>query len=134
MENKKTNVKEYFTPILDVLLYDRNLKPVEFKIMCYLIKLSDSDCMCFPSFTTITKTLNISQETFNKAKKNLVKKGYLLYEKRTTGKGKTTSNVYYINEKYLLNKNSRKNTQLKEIEWVDYDWLSESQENKEEEK
>lgn len=85
-----------------------------FKVFCILIKYSKNG-ICYPSINEISK-YGVSEKTAKNSIKELEEKGLILKENRTIGKGKKTSNCYYLNEKYLVTK---RKTKTKVPEWFD---------------
>lgn len=86
-----------------------------FKVFCILLNYSKNG-ICYPSVRSLTEKYAISSQTMQNALKELEEKGLILKENRTIGKGKKTSNCYYLNEKYLVIKRQKK---TKVPEWFD---------------
>lgn len=103
-------------------LYEVNLTDKSFKIICYLISCS-SNSETFPSMRTIAKKLNKSLETIRSGLNELEEKNVISRKNRVTGTGKTTSNFYKINKKYLVTENFKQRRESVSEEIFDYDWL-----------
>ena len=100
-----------------------NLNSNDFRVMCYLIACSNSG-KCFPSVETIATRINASKSTVLRSLDNLTKQKYITKANRTIGSGKKTSNLYTINEKYLIN-DPKEKLHKSQKELVDYNWLEE---------
>lgn len=90
--------KNFF--ILPNEIFKLKLKPRDFMVLACLIKHSDSDYICFPSYKTIAKECSISQKTVGQALKALSKKRLIEITNRSRDDGSKSSNLYSIN---LLN-------------------------------
>lgn len=102
----------------------------KFRILCYLIARS-KDGQCFPSIRTIANDLNKGKGTVSRVLDELVEEKILTKENRFLGTGKKTSNLYVINENYIVKKTKQEifETTQEEIErkepLFEYDWLNE---------
>jgi len=113
-----------FTRIKNQLIIS-DIKDSDFRILIYLIARS-KDGKCFPSIRTMAKELPTSKDTIKKSIDRLIEKGIIQKENRIIGSGKKTSNLYTINEKYLIDDSKEKlYKNQKEIKLVDYNWLEE---------
>lgn len=115
-----------FTQIRNELIISEQLDVYEYRIISLLISYSN-DGLSFPSYRTIAKLLRISQKKVVDSIQSLIEKGFLLKENRTTGKGKKTSNCYYISEQFVVTKKQLMKTMQKEfkkVELFSYDWLN----------
>ena len=90
--------KNFF--ILPNGIFELKLKPRDFTVLACLVKHSDSDCTCFPSYRTIAKECSISQKTVGQALKTLSTKRLIKILNRRREDGSKSSNLYSIN---LLN-------------------------------
>ena len=90
--------KNFF--ILPNEIFELKLKPRDFTVFACLVKHSDSDYTCFPSYRTIAKECSISQKTVGQALKTLSTKRLIKILNRRREDGSKSSNLYSIN---LLN-------------------------------
>ena len=81
-------------------IFELKLKPRDFTVFACLVKHSDSDYTCFPSYRTIAKECSISQKTVGQALKVLSDKRLIEISNRKREYGSKSSNLYRIN---LLN-------------------------------
>lgn len=81
-------------------IFELKLKPRDFTVLACLVKHSDSDCTCFPSYRTIAKECSISQKTVGQALKVLSDKRLIEISNCKREDGSKSSNLYRIN---LLN-------------------------------
>lgn len=123
-----------YTKIKNNLITSSELDPYEFRIIVYLISLNRNNIV-YPSINTISTNTLISKRAVIKKLEDLEKKGYLIRESRSIGKGKKVSNSYLINEDVMLKKIKKEiNTEVsEEVEskvsdidnkLLDYDWLN----------
>ena len=118
-----------FTVLVTSLITDLNLDSFEYRILSYLISCS-KDGQCFPSVETISEKTGIGISTVKSRLKKLVAKKYITQSNRTIGSGKKTSNIYTINQKYLVVREARyEDTKVANEELFDYDWLNGNEEN-----
>ena len=54
-------LKVNFTTISNEAILDKRLDTYEFRVLCYLCKLSNEENICFPSYSTIAANMNISR-------------------------------------------------------------------------
>ena len=90
--------KNFFMVPNEIFKY--KLKPRDFTVLACLVKHSDSDYTCFPSYRTIAKECSISQKTVGQALKTLSTKRLIKILNRRREDGSKSSNLYSIN---LLN-------------------------------
>ena len=81
-------------------IFKLKLKPRDFMVLACLVKHSNSDYTCFPSYRTIAKECSISQKTVGQALKILSNKRLIEISNRKREDGSKSSNLYSIN---LLN-------------------------------
>ena len=81
-------------------IFKFKLKPRDFTVLACLVKHSNSDYTCFPSYRTIAKECSISQKTVGQALKVLSNKRLIEISNRKRDDGSKSSNLYHIN---LLN-------------------------------
>lgn len=118
-----------FTKIKNKLIVS-DMSDSKFRILCYLIARS-KDGQCFPSIRTIANDLNKGKGTVSRVLDELVEEKILTKENRFLGTGKKTSNLYVINENYIVKKTKQEifETTQEEIErkepLFEYDWLNE---------
>ena len=55
------NLKVSFTTVPNDAILDKRLDTYEFRVLCYLCKLSNEENICFPSYSTIADNMNISR-------------------------------------------------------------------------
>lgn len=117
-----------FTKIKNKIIVSE-IKDIDFRVLCYLIARS-KDGKCFPSMTTIAHDLKKSKETIRNVIDRLIKINFIQKENRTLGAGKKTSNVYTINEDYLVRSKKDKLYEIEHevVELEDYNWLEEEDE------
>lgn len=77
-------------------IFKLKLKPRDFTVFACLVKHSDSDCTCFPSYRTIAKECSISQKTVSQALKVLSNKRLIKILNRKRDDGSKSSNLYHI--------------------------------------
>ena len=81
-------------------IFELKLKPRDFTVLACLVKHSNSDCTCFPSYRAIAKECSISQKTVGQSLKVLSNKRLIEILNRKRDDGSKSSNLYRIN---LLN-------------------------------
>ena len=77
-------------------IFKLKLKPRDFTVLACLVKHSDSDCTCFPSYRTIAKECSISQKTVGQALKVLSDKRLIEISNHKREDGSKSSNLYHI--------------------------------------
>lgn len=58
-------------------VFDLNLKPHEFSVLCYILKCCDKTKTCYPSIKTIANACSISENTARKCVKNLCERNII---------------------------------------------------------
>ena len=86
--------KNFFMLPNDIFKF--KLKPRDFTVLACLVKHSDSDYTCFPSYRTIAKECSISQKTVSQALKVLSNKRLIKILNRKRDDGSKSSNLYHI--------------------------------------
>ena len=81
-------------------IFKLKLKPRDFTVLACLIKHTNKDYTCFPSYRTIAKECSISEKTVGQALKVLSNKRLIEILNRKREDGSKSSNLYRIN---LLN-------------------------------
>lgn len=79
-------LKVNFTTIPNEAILDTRLDTYEFRVLCYLCKLSNEENICFPSYSTIVATMKISRSKTAKIINRLIDLGYIEKETRAIGK------------------------------------------------
>ncbi len=77
-------------------IFELKLKPRDFTVLACLMKHSNNDCTCFPSYRTIAKECSISEKTVGQALKALSKKRLIEITNRSRDDGSKSSNLYHI--------------------------------------
>lgn len=67
---------ENFTILLNKHITNKEIDTYEFRVMCYLLMLSDDESTCYPSYKTIADRIGISE---TKAKGSIKKLITLIY-------------------------------------------------------
>lgn len=93
-EEVKPMNKNFF--MLPNEIFELKLKPRDFTVFACLVKHSDSDCTCFPSYRAIAKECSISQKTVGQALKILSNKRLIEISNRKRNDGSKSSNLYHI--------------------------------------
>ena len=86
--------KNFFMVPNEIFKY--KLKPRDFTVLACLVKHSNSDYTCFPSYRTIAKECSISQKTVGQALKVLSNKRLIEISNRKRDDGSKSSNLYHI--------------------------------------
>lgn len=86
--------KNFFMVPNEIFKY--KLKPRDFTVLACLVKHSDNDYTCFPSYRTIAKECSISQKTVGQALKTLSNKKLIEISNRKREDGSKSSNLYRI--------------------------------------
>ena len=58
-------------------VFDLNLKPHEFSVLCYILKCCDKTKTCYPSIMTIANACSISENTARKCVNNLCERNII---------------------------------------------------------
>ena len=98
------NLKVSFTTIPNDAILDKRLDTYEFRVLCYLCKLSNEENICFPSYSTIATNMNISRSKTANIINRLIDLGYVEKENRTRGRGGKGSNLYTVCTEYYEDK------------------------------
>ena len=77
-------------------IFKYKLKPRDFTVLACLVKHSNSDFTCFPSYRTIAKECSISQKTVGQSLKTLSSKRLIEISNRKRNDGSKSSNLYHI--------------------------------------
>jgi DNA-binding MarR family transcriptional regulator len=77
-------------------IFKCKLKPRDFTVLACLVKHSNSDYTCFPSYRTIAKECSISQKTVGQSLKILSSKRLIEISNRKRDDGSKSSNLYHI--------------------------------------
>lgn len=85
-----------FTIIPNELINDSRLDAFEFRVLCYLMKLSDSNSSCYPSYETITRETKMSLSKVKSSIKNLIALKIITKENREKKSGGAASNLYMV--------------------------------------
>lgn len=72
-------------------IFNLGLKPNQFTILAYLIRLGNGTCKCYPSMNNIVSMCNVSKSTVTKSLDELQSEGYITIVKGVRG------NEYIIN-------------------------------------
>ncbi len=90
---------ENFTIVLNKHITNKEIDTYEFRVMCYLLMLSDNDGTCYPSYKTIADRIDISETKAKDSIKKLIDLGLIKKEKRKKSDGSASSNLYVVCEK-----------------------------------
>lgn len=90
---------ENFTIILNKHITNTEIDTYEFRVLCYLLMLSDDDGICFPSYNTIAEKIGIGETKAKNAIKHLIELGIIKKTNRTKEDGSAGSNLYVVCEK-----------------------------------
>ena len=93
---------ENFTILLNKHITNKDIDTYEFRVMCYLLMLSDSDGTCYPSYKTIADRIGISETKAKDSIKKLIDIGLIKKEKRKKADGSASSNLYVVCEKTTI--------------------------------
>ena len=93
-------LKVNFTTIPNDAILDTRLDTYEFRVLCYLCKLSNEENICFPSYSTIAANMKISRSKTANIINRLIDLGYIEKENRTRGRGGKGSNLYTVCQEY----------------------------------
>ena len=98
-DNELKKLKGNFTIIPNEYITDENLDCYEYRILCFLCKLSDEENTSYPSYETIARKTNISISKVKRAIENLIAMKYISKETRRKNNGSRASNIYTVSEK-----------------------------------
>ncbi|MBQ9097282.1 MAG: helix-turn-helix domain-containing protein [Clostridia bacterium] len=90
---------ENFTILLNKHITNKEIDTYEFRVMCYLLMLSDDEGTCYPSYKTIADRIDISETKAKDSVKKLIDLGLIKKEKRKKADGSASSNLYVVCEK-----------------------------------
>lgn len=93
---------ENFTIILNKHITNTEIDTYEFRVLCYLLMLSDDDGICFPSYNTIAEKIGIGETKAKNAIKHLIELGIIKKINRTKEDGSAGSNLYVVCEKTTM--------------------------------
>ena len=96
---------ENFTILLNSHITNKEIDTYEFRVMCYLLMLSDDEGTCYPSYKTIADRIGISETKAKDSIKKLITLGLIKKEKRKKADGSATSNLYVVCEKTTVKVN-----------------------------
>ena len=85
-----------FTIIPNEFINDSRLDVYEFRILCYLMKLSGCNSSCYPSYDTIARETGMSLSKAKNGIKNLIAHGIITKENREKKSGGAASNLYVV--------------------------------------
>lgn len=85
-----------FTIIPNEFINDTRLDVYEFRILCYLMKLSGCSSSCYPSYETIARETGMSLSKAKNGIKNLIAHGIITKENREKRSGGAASNLYVV--------------------------------------
>lgn len=91
-----------------LVMRDRDLTPEAKAIYSYIATYAGAGDTAYPSVDLICYDMNMGKDRFQKHKKCLIDKGYIVIQKYSTPEGKFTNNLYVI-----------QNTVMKEIKTTD---------------
>ena len=94
---KKLN--DNFTIVPNGYINDSRLDAYEFRILCYLLKLADDNCLCFPSYQTLSRETGISLSKVKNSIKHLVELEIIAKENQFKDNRSASSNHYVVCEK-----------------------------------
>ncbi|WP_337398867.1 helix-turn-helix domain-containing protein [Congzhengia sp.] len=93
---------ENFTIILNKHITNTDIDTYEFRVLCYLLMLSDDEGVCFPSYNTIAEKIGIGETKVKSAIKRLIELGIINKTNRTKEDGSAGSNLYVVCEKTTM--------------------------------
>ena len=85
-----------FTMIPNNFINDTRLDVYEFRVLCYLLKLSDDNFCCYPSYDTIAKETGMSLSKTMRVIKKLISYNVIAKECRETKSNDHNTNFYTI--------------------------------------
>lgn len=77
-----------------LVMRDRDLTPEAKAIYCYIATYAGAGDTAYPSVDLICYDMNMGKDRFQKHKKCLIDKGYIVIQKYSTPEGKFTNNLY----------------------------------------
>lgn len=124
-------MSEIFTKIKNDLITS-SLSDKELRVLLYLI-IRSKNGICFPSIRTMATEIGKSKESVRTTLIELENKNIISKENRFLGTGKKTSNVYLIDESFLVKSKKKELEEMlseekineKELEIANFDWLDE---------
>ena len=96
---------ENFTILLNKHITNKEIDTYEFRVLCYLLMLSDDEGTCYPSYKTIADRIGISETKAKDSIKKLIDLELIKKEKRKKADGSATSNLYVVCEKTTVKVN-----------------------------
>ena len=85
-----------FTIMPNEFINDLRIDAYEFRILCYLMKLSGCNSSCYPSYETIARETGMSLSKAKNGIKNLIAHGIITKENREKRSGGAASNLYVV--------------------------------------
>lgn len=85
-----------FTIIPNEFINDLRIDVYEFRILCYLMKLSGCNSSCYPSYETIARETGMSLSKAKNGIKSLIAHGIITKENREKKSGGAASNLYVV--------------------------------------
>lgn len=85
-----------------MVMSDRNLMVEAKAIYAYFATCIGAGDTSFPSVGEICKDLNMGEDRFRKHQQYLIERGYLTIRKDAVVNGRYSTNVYVIQERFLL--------------------------------
>jgi hypothetical protein len=86
------NLRHGFTQVPNILLIDKRLTHIDFRLYCLLLKYSWQDGQCFPGQERLANDLNCKPITIKRSIKHLEWLKFIRVKRLGQGK----SNIYYI--------------------------------------
>lgn len=93
---------ENFTIILNKHITNTEIDCFEYRVLSYLLMLSDDEGICFPSYSTIAAKIGIGETKVKNSIKHLTELGLITKKKRMKDNGSASSNLYVVCEKTAL--------------------------------
>ena len=93
---------ENFTIILNKHITNTVIDCFEYRVLSYLLMLSDDEGICFPSYSTIAAKIGIGETKVKNSIKHLTELGLIKKKKRMKDNGSASSNLYVVCEKTAL--------------------------------
>ena len=85
-----------FTIIPNEFINDSRIDVYEFRILCYLMKLSGCNSSCYPSYETIARETGMGLSKAKNGIKKLIEYGIITKENREKKSGGAASNLYVV--------------------------------------
>ena len=79
-----------------LVMRNRDLTPEAKAIYAYIATYAGAGDTAYPSVDLICYDMNMGKDRFQKHKKSLIDKGYIVIQKYSTPEGKFTNNLYVI--------------------------------------